>query len=76
MSPKYLLAERSKYSSEEHSPKVGSVTEKLLEERSKNWRELEPEKSVSPVTLLPFRARCSISGLRSQGRIPGPEILL
>lgn len=35
MSPKYLLAERSKYFSEEHSPKEGIATEKLLEERSK-----------------------------------------
>jgi len=76
MSPKYLLAERSKYVSEEQSPKEGIATEKLLEERSKWRREVEAEKSTSPVILFPLSARCSMSGLRSQRTMPGPEILL
>lgn len=76
MSPKYLLAERSRYWSEVQSPREGMETEKLLEERSKYWREVEAEKSVSPVILLPLTARCWSWGLRSHGKSAGPVILL
>ena len=79
MSPKYLLAERSRYSKEEHSPKGGMATEKLLEERSKCWRLWQPEKSVSPVSLLALRERLrrpSQPVERIQGRTLGPVSLL
>lgn len=79
MSPKYLFADMSKYSSAEHSPNEGITTEKLLAERSKYCNFWQFEKLISPVILFPLRANTRIPSQpvdKIQGRTFGPEIPL
>jgi hypothetical protein len=51
------LEEISRCSKAKQSPNEGTVTEKLFEETSRYCRFLQLEKSTSPLTLFPFKAK-------------------
>jgi hypothetical protein len=73
------LAEISRCSRAKHLPNEGTLEEKLFAETSRYWRFLQLEKSISPLNLFPFKAKC-FNSLQPSDKIKGtafePTILL